>query len=90
MLIVFLFFPEKQQAGRNRQQGVESDQQGGVGGQQDSGGGGNNQQQDNTWVHEIFQAVVTRELKCLNCEAVSPLRALRNQFVVYVCVRDWA
>lgn len=72
-----MLFPEKQLAGRSRQQGGESEQLGGGGGQQDSGGGGggNNQQQENTstWVHEIFQAVVTRELKCLNCEAVSTL-----------------
>lgn len=69
----YVEIPEKQLAGRSRQQGGDCDQQGGIGGQQDSGGGGgnNHQQQESTWVHEIFQAVVTRELKCLNCEAVS-------------------
>lgn len=74
-MVSTLEFTEKQlSGGRNRTQG-DGDIQGG-GGQQDSGGGGGGgvshlQQQDNTWVHEIFQAVVTRELKCLNCEAVS-------------------
>ncbi|KAG7169944.1 Ubiquitin carboxyl-terminal hydrolase 12-like, partial [Homarus americanus] len=65
--------------------GRESDQQAGLGGQQDSGGGGgNNQQQDNTWVHEIFQAVVTRELKCLNCEAVRSTDEVLNNLSVEV------
>lgn len=78
---------EKQLAGRSRQQSGESEQHGGGGGQQqDGGGGGNNQQQENTgtWVHEIFQAVVTRELKCLNCEAVRSTDEVLNNLSVEV------
>ncbi|XP_050689709.1 ubiquitin carboxyl-terminal hydrolase 46-like [Eriocheir sinensis] len=87
--------PEKQLAGRasGRPGGGDGEQQAGGGGQQDSGGGGGNtqqqqqhqqQQQENTWVHEIFQAVVTRELRCLNCEAVRSTDEVLNNLSVEV------
>ncbi|KAG0714353.1 Ubiquitin carboxyl-terminal hydrolase 46 [Chionoecetes opilio] len=40
--------------------------------------------QENTWVHEIFQAVVTRELRCLNCEAVRSTDEVLNNLSVEV------
>lgn len=30
----------------------------------------NSQNQDPTWVHEIFQGILTSETRCLNCEEV--------------------
>ena len=65
VLMVFSLI-EKQQFVRGRTNLItEGD------GQTNEQGDGNQSQQEVTWVHDIFQAVVTRELKCLNCEAVS-------------------
>ena len=44
----------------------------------------NDNKQDNTWVHEIFQAVVTRELRCLNCESVRSTDEVLNNLSVEV------
>ena len=48
-----------------------SDNEGVGSGHIDTGITNDQKQQQHTWVHDIFQAIVTRELKCLNCEAVS-------------------
>lgn len=45
---------------------------------------GSDRQQENTWVHEIFQAVVTRELRCLNCESVRSTDEVLNNLSVEV------
>lgn len=37
----------------------------------DSNGTANGQPQEPTWVHEIFQGILTSETRCLNCETVS-------------------
>lgn len=34
-------------------------------------GGGDHHQSEPTWVHEIFQGILTSETRCLNCETVS-------------------
>ncbi|XP_018008461.1 ubiquitin carboxyl-terminal hydrolase 46 [Hyalella azteca] len=45
---------------------------------------GTDRQQENTWVHEIFQAIVTRELRCLNCESVRSTDEVLNNLSVEV------
>lgn len=46
-----------------------------LGSAQDTGGGDSNSSssgfEEPTWVHEIFQGILTSETKCLNCETVS-------------------
>ncbi|KAF0294758.1 Ubiquitin carboxyl-terminal hydrolase 46 [Amphibalanus amphitrite] len=37
----------------------------------DSEGSSSLQQQEPTWVHEIFQGILTSETRCLNCETIS-------------------
>lgn len=86
---------EKQQAGRNRQQSpqiispnldnleqLSPDQQNALNGSGDT----NNvdKQPDTTWVHEIFQAIVTRELRCLNCESIRSTDEVLNNLSVEV------
>ncbi|KAL7647454.1 UNVERIFIED_CONTAM: hypothetical protein RMT77_001050 [Armadillidium vulgare] len=81
---------EKQQAGRVRTQNNVShspysdDLQPNGTCNSNEEGNGNQQHQETTWVHEIFQAVVTRELKCLNCEAVRSTDEVLNNLSVEV------
>lgn len=35
-----------------------------------------------TWVHEIFQGILTSETRCLNCETVSVKNGPKNLFKV--------
>lgn len=35
--------------------------------------------QDPTWVHEIFQGILTSETRCLNCEEVLNIAILLNK-----------
>jgi len=38
----------------------------------------NSHNQDPTWVHEIFQGILTSETRCLNCEEVINTTTLLN------------
>lgn len=40
-------------------------------GTENTANGGSAQPQEPTWVHEIFQGILTSETRCLNCETVS-------------------
>lgn len=47
------------------------------------GGGGDNHSssgfEEPTWVHEIFQGILTSETKCLNCETVSKKKSFKRE-----------
>lgn len=43
----------------------------GGGGTENTANGSTSQPQEPTWVHEIFQGILTSETRCLNCETVS-------------------
>jgi hypothetical protein len=47
---------------------------------------------ESTWVHEIFQGILTSETRCLNCETVriEHFFLKLSLWVGYMCLRDSA
>lgn len=62
--MVYIFLAERQVQTAKQKSGVGSSST-------DSQSPGDAKSQEPTWVHEIFQGILTSETRCLNCEMVS-------------------